>query len=44
MGKLKVDGECLLHESGSRSKLNLTHKTRNSGHIGNLTAVAKSII
>ena len=44
IGKLKVDGNYLLHENGRRSKLYITHKTRNSGHIGDLTAVAKSII
>jgi len=44
MGKLKLDGNYLLHESGRRSKLYITHKTRNSGQIGDLTAVAKSII
>ena len=44
MGKLKVDGNYLVHESGRRSKSYITHKTRNSGHIGDLTAVAKSVI
>ena len=43
MGKLKVDGNYLVHESGRRSKLYITRKTRNSGQIGDLTAVAKSV-
>ena len=44
MGKLKVGGNYLLHESGRRNTLYITHKTRNPGQIGDLTAVAKSII
>ena len=44
MGKLKVYGNYLVHESGRRSKLYIAHKTRNSGQIWDLTAVAKSII
>ena len=45
MGKLKVDGE--LSNSWKRwknNKLYITHKTRNSGLIGDLTAIAKRII
>ena len=42
MGKLKVDGNYLVHESGRRSKRYITHKTRNSGQIGDLVAVSKS--
>ena len=44
MAKLKVDGNYLVHESGRRGKLYITHKTRNSGQIGDLTAPAKRII
>ena len=44
MGELKVDGDYLVHESGRRGKYYITHKTRNSGQSGDLTAVAKSII
>ena len=44
MGKLKVDGNYLVHESGRRSKRYITHKPRNSGQIGDLTAVAKRVI
>ena len=44
MGKLKVEGKYLIHESGRKTKFYITHKTRNSGLIGDLTAVAKSII
>ena len=44
MGKLKVDGNYLVHESGRRNKFYLTHKARNSCQIRDLTAVAKSII
>ena len=43
MGKLKVEGNFLIHESGRNTKLYITHKTRNSGRVGDLTAVAKSI-
>jgi len=43
MGKLKVEGNYLIHESGRKTKLYITHKTRNSGLVGDLTAVAKSI-
>jgi len=42
--KLKVDGHYLVHESGRRSKSYITHKTINSGQIGDLTPLAKSII
>ena len=44
MGELKIEGNYLIHESGRKTKLYITHKTRNSGHAGDLTAVAKSII
>ena len=44
MGKLKVHGDYLVHENGRRTKLYITHKTRNSGHIGDLKAVSQSII
>ena len=43
MGKLKVEGNYLIHESGRKTKLYITHKTRNPGLFGDLTAVAKSI-
>ena len=44
MGKLEVDGDYLVHENGRRTNLYITHKTRNSGHIGDLTAVSKGMI
>ena len=44
MGKLKVDGNYLVHESGRRSKLYVTHKTINSGQIEDATAVVKQKI
>jgi hypothetical protein len=44
MGKLKVDGDYLIHENGRRTKLYITHETRNSGHTWDLTAVSKNII
>jgi len=43
MGELRVDGNYLVHETGRRSKIYITRKTRNSGQIGDLTAVAKSV-
>ena len=43
MDKLKVEGNYLIHESGRRTKLYITHKTRNSGQVGDLTAVVTSI-
>ena len=44
MGKLKVEGNYIIHESGRSTKLHITHKTRNSRQLGDLTAVAKRII
>ena len=44
MGEMKVEGNYLMHESGRKTQLYITHKTRTSGLIGDLTAVAKSNI
>ena len=44
MGKLKAEGNYLIHESGRNKTLYITHETRNSGQVGDLTAVANSII
>ena len=44
MGKLKVEGDYLIQENGRKIKLYITHKTRNSGQIGDLAAVSKSVI
>ena len=44
IGKLKVDGDYLVHENERRTKLYRIHKSRHSGQIGDLTAVSKSII
>ena len=44
MGNLKVDGDYLVHDNGRKTKLYITHKTRNSGQIDDLTAISKGII
>ena len=44
MGKLKVEGNYLIHESGRKTQLYITHKTRNPGRVWDLTTVAKSSI
>ena len=43
MGALKVEGNYLSPERRRKIKLYITHTTRNSGQVGDLTAVAKRI-